>query len=454
MRCGLLTVMFALLLGASSALAQDSTVSAQKATTSPIKKSMSKAVAAKSEPVSDPLAGISVSERLTIQSALLWSGDYAGAVAGENPMLTAIKNFQKRTNTKVTGTLTPEERDTLLVAAKTHESDFGWSVVVDPATGIRIGLPTKMMPVTRDAPLGTRWSSNHGDVQIETFRIKNPDVTLSSLFERQKKEPAGRQIEYSLLRNDSFIISGLQGLKKFTVRAVARDGEVRGFTMLYDQMMETIVSPVMVAMASAFTPFPDRSAPFATLSKSVEYGTGLAVSAQGDIVADRNITQGCKVIVAAGIGNAERVAEDKDNGLALLRVYGARTHAADLGREQAKPSDLTLVGIPDPKEQDGNKKLTEIKARLLDNAAIELRQPVPMAGFSGAAALDDQGHVLGIMETGNAVLASTEPSAPPVRLISAETILGFLAAQKVARAAAVQDQDVRSSVVRIICVRK
>ena len=52
-----------------------------------------------------------------------------------------------------------------------------------------------------------------------------------------------------------------------------------------------------------------------------------------------------------------------------------------------------------------------------------------MAGFSGAAALDAQGQVLGMMEMGNAVLASVEATAPPVRLISAETIRGFLTAQ-------------------------
>ena len=54
----------------------------------------------------------------------------------------------------------------------------------------------------------------------------------------------------------------------------------------------------------------------------MEYGNGLVVSAQGHIVTDLKLTQGCQVIVAAGLGDADRVAEDQDNGLALLRVYG------------------------------------------------------------------------------------------------------------------------------------
>ena len=409
--------------------------------------------AAKTEQAPDAFAGIPPTERLRIQAALLWSGDYPGTVNGEDPMLTAIKNFQKRKKANVTGTLSPAERADLVAAAREREQEFGWSVVVDPATGIRIGLPVKMVPHAHEAARGTRWSSAHGEVQVETFRIADPNLKLAALFEQEKKEPANRRVETSVLRDDSFFISGLQGLKKFSVRAYIRNGEVRGFTMLFDQMMETIVAPVMVAMASAFSPFPERSAPFAALAKSVEYGNGLVVSAQGHIVTDRKLTEGCQVMVASGLGDAVRIADDKDSGLALLRVYAPRkVSPLALNVDAPKSGDLTLVGIPDPKEQDGNRKLIEIKARLADGSSIELRQPVPMAGFSGAAALDGQGHFLGMMEMRNAVLASIEPAAPPVRLISAATIRGFLEAQNVA--APSETGDAKASVVRMICVRK
>ena len=409
---------------------------------------------AKTEPAPDVFAGIPAAERMKVQAALLWAGDYSAAVKGEDPLLAAIKNFQKRKKTKVTGTLTASERAELIGAARDHEAAFGWSVVVDPATGIRIGLPTKIVPHAHEAARGTRWSSAHGDIQVETFRINDASLKLATLFEQLKKEPATRKIEYSVLHDDSFFISGLQGLKKFSVKAQLRDGEVRGFTILYDQMMETIVAPVAVAMAAAFSPFPEHSAPFAALAKSVEYGNGLVVSAQGHIVTDRKLTEGCQVIVAAGLGDAVRIADDKDNGLALLRVYGPRklTPLA-LTQNAGKTGDLTLIGIPDPKEVNGSRKLTEIKARLLDGAAIELRQPVPMAGFSGAAALDGQGRFVGMMEMRNAVLASVEPSAPPVRLVSAGTIREFLSAHNIA-AAPSPGGDAKASVVRLICVRK
>jgi hypothetical protein len=483
MRLGKVLLMLSLLLGAAPALAQESSGiipgPQQPATKPAVKPAAPKAAEAKpevatpatpqpaspktvtaksesvkSEPATDVFAGIPAAERLNIQAALLWSGDYTGAAKGEDPLLAAIKNYQKRAKAKVTGALTDAERANLLAAARDHEQEFGWSVVVDPATGIRIGLPTKMVPVAREAARGTRWSSAHGDVQVETFRITDPDLKLSTLFEQQKKDPPTRRVEYSALRDDSFIISGLQGLKLFSVRAQIRNGEVRGFTIYYDQMMETIVAPVMVAMASAFSPFPEHSMPFAALAKSVEYGNGLVVSAQGHIVTDRKLTEGCQVIVASGLGDAVRIADDKDNGLALLRVYGPRKFSPlSLALEAPKSGELTLIGIPDPKEQDGSHKLTEIKARLADGSAIELLQPVPMAGFSGAAALDGQGRFLGMMEMRNAVLASAEAAAPPVRLVTAETIRGFLSGHQVA-GADTQTGDAKASVVRIICVRK
>jgi hypothetical protein len=58
-----------------------------------------------------------------------------------------------------------------------------------------------------------------------------------------------------------------------------------------------------------------------------------------------------------------------------------------------------------------------------------------------------------MMEMRDAVLASVEAAAPPVRLISAATIRAFLAANEVAPATAPAD-DAKAAVVRIICVRK
>lgn len=406
----------------------------------------------------DTLYGNAADERLLLQAALLWAGDYTGAAEnGDDPLATAVKNFQKRKNYKVTGALSDNERKELLSAARNYQDEFGWNVVVDPATGIRIGLPAKMVPIAHDASRGTRWSSRHGDVQVETFRYADPNLKLAALFEREKQEPSTRRVEYSVLRDDSFFVSGIQGLRKFAVRASMRNGEIRGFTMTFDQMMEGIVAPVMVAMASAFSPFPSRAAPFAALSKSVEYGNGLVVSAKGYIVTDARLARGCQVLVAQGLGDAERVADDSDKGLTLLRVYGPRklsplSLTAASAKATAKPGDITLSGVPDPKDASGD-RIADIKARFTSSGSIDLRDPVPMAGFTGAAAIDGDGRFIGMMAMGPAVLASIQLAAPPVRLVRAEAIRAFLEAHHIATPSTAPGNP-RDAVVRIICVRK
>ena len=452
---GVIFIALFLSAGIVPAAAQDSASSEDKPQAA-ARKSAAKpasASALKLAPAKDPLADVPAHERNAIRAALLWStGEYATPNSGDDPMTAAIKAFQKRSKGKITGALTTSEREALLADAKDRDEEFGWKVVIDPTTGIRVGLPTKMMPNAREAPQGMRWSSRHGDVQVETFRIKTTEA-LGTLFDQAKKE-AARKVEYSVMRADNYLVSGLQGLKKFAVRAYLRNGEMRGFTISYDQAMEGIVAPVAVAMASAFAPFPERTAPLASLAKSVEYGSGLIVSADGHIVADRKLTEGCQTIVAAGIGSAERLAVDPNNSLALLRIYG-RNNFKPMPLAAAAPKsadDLTLIGIADPHIQNGDKALSELRARLREGGALELRQPLPMAGYSGAAVLDKGGQVLGMMETRNALLASAEPLVPPVRLIPAETIREFLARHDVAAPQA--GGDARSSVVRVICVRK
>jgi hypothetical protein len=206
-------------------------------------------------------------------------------------------------------------------------------------------------------------------------------------------------------------------------------------------------------MASAFSPFPARAAPYAALSRSVEYGNGLVVSAKGYIVTDARLAHGCQVLVVQGLGDADRVAEDVDKGLALLRVYGPRKLTPAALPRVAKAGDITLSGVPDPKDSGARDRIADIKARLTAGNAIELREPVPMAGFTGAAAIDSTGHVIGLTAIGPALLASIRPAAPPVRLVRADAIRAFLEAHQVAPASATAGNP-REAVVRIICVRK
>ena len=156
------------------------------------------------------------------------------------------------------------------------------------------------------------------------------------------------------------MLSGLQGLKKFYVRGTFKGDEVRILTILYDQATEATVEPVVIAMSSAFNPFPANAGP--TPRRIVEYGTGVVVSDDGAIVTDRQITDGCLAIAIAGFGNADRVAEDKDHDLALLRIYGARG-LKPLGlTDGTARTSVEVTGIADPQDQGGGAAASSVKA--------------------------------------------------------------------------------------------
>ena len=144
----------------------------------------------------------------------------------------------------------------LAETAKRRQENVGWKIVTDPGSGVRLGVPTKLVPQQSSDANGAKWSSATGTIQVLLARRKEANPTSAKLAERERKEPAGRNIDYTVVKPDFFVLSGLQGLKKFYVRGTFKGDEVRILTILYDQATEDTVEPVVIAMSSAFNPFP------------------------------------------------------------------------------------------------------------------------------------------------------------------------------------------------------
>jgi hypothetical protein len=403
----------------------------------------------------DTAKAMAPAERSAIQSDLAWVGAYNGAITGEvsGRMINAIKAYQKDLNAKQTGMLNPQERATLAAAARKLQSSVGWKIAADPINGIRLGIPTRLVPQMSSIAnaTGSKWSSAQGQIQIETWRLRS--LTLAAVAERERNEPAGRKVGYSVVRPEFFVLSGLQGLKKFYVRGQISGNEVRGLTILYDQATEGTMAPVVIAMSSAFTPFPSNAAQADAPPprKTVEYATGVVVSSDGAIVTDRQAVDGCRSIVVPGHGNADRVAEDKARDLALLRIYGVRDlKPITFAGSAAKPS-LVLAGIADPQNQGGGAAVTTTNATLSSATTLS---PAPPIGFAGAAVTDSDGAFAGVALLKPSLVATTAP--PPgsdAALVPADQVLEFLKANKV-DAATGQKADAKASVLRVICVRK
>jgi peptidoglycan hydrolase-like protein with peptidoglycan-binding domain len=442
---------FVIVASAVSAQAQTGVVAGVKpkpVTTVPIRPAL--------QTPADTASAMAQAERQSIQSDLAWVGHYNGAINGDvsDRMVAAIKEFQKDRGGKQTGVLNPQERGVLAEGAKKRQDNVGWKIVFDAGTGVRLGVPTKLVPQQSSDANGAKWSSTTGTIQIQMARRKEAGSNTAKLAEREKKEPAGRKIDYSVVKPDFFVLSGMQGLKKFYLRGQIKGDEVRILTILYDQATEGTMEPVVIAMSSAFNPFPNGAqAGGPPPRKSVEYGTGVVVSEDGAIVTDRQVVDGCLSIVVAGFGNADRTAEDKDHDLALLRIYGARGLKPLALNSGAAKQNVELTGIADPQNQGGAAAVSGVKASAGIGSDPALT-PAPSLGFSGAAALDTDGVFAGIALLKPVVVAGIATATPAsASLVSADIVREFLKANGV-NAASGSPSDAKASVVRVICVRK
>ena len=406
----------------------------------------------------DTANAMAQAERLALQSDLAWTGEYNGAITGDvsERMVNAIKAFQKSRGGRETGVLNPQERGVLADTAKRRQENVGWKIVTDAGTGVRLGIPTKLVPQQTSDANGAKWTSPTGTVQIQLVRRKEANPTTARLAEREKKE-ANRTVDYTVVKPDFFVLSGLQGLKKFYLRGTFKGDEVRILTILYDQATENTVEPVVIAMSSAFNAFPTGAqAGGPPPRKTVEYGTGVVVSDDGAIVADRQITDGCLAVTIAGYGNADRVAEDKDHDLSLLRIYGARGLTALNLAGAAGKTALDVTGIADPQNQGGGAAVSSVKASVAQLGGVSdiALSPPPSLGFSGGAALDGDGKFAGIALLKPVLVAGPANATPGAQsvLVTSDTVRDFLKANGVTAAGSAT--DAKASVVRVICVRK
>jgi hypothetical protein len=360
------------------------------------------------------------------------------------PAAAAKKPATKQTRAAPRGR---EDADPLAEVPSFSAEAVGWQLVEDAKTGARLGVPEKLTPHVSAGRSGTRWSSAQGQIQIETFHFA--EAALPALFDEEKKT-ARRQTTSSNLKPDSFVIMGVQGLKNFVVRADARGSEVRGITVLYDQATEGTMGRVAINVANAFVGFPDPNAtPPPGLRRRVEYGSAMVAGSDGDLIAAARTVDDCQAITVPPFGHAEWIAADKANGLALIRLYGARNLVpAPLADAGVQSGDVTLIGVADPLAQAGDAPAS-VSARL----GTQGIDPPPKLGFAGAVAVDTRGRVVGMVDLRPPVVAGNGATGQAAVLVPVETIRAFLQAQHVVPAAATTG-SITQSVLRVVCVRK
>jgi hypothetical protein len=110
------------------------------------------------------------------------------------------------------------------------------------------------------------------------------------------------------------------------------------------------------------------------------------------------------------------------------------------------------VGIADPQAQGGGNAVSTVAARLNGDTIL----PAPPQGFDGAAAIDAQGRLFGMVQLKDTVVANAGAAAAPASatVVPVATLRKFLDAQNVTPATGRAGTDpAKAALVRVICVR-
>lgn len=354
-------------------------------------------------------------ERKAIQTDLIWAGQFNGAVSGSfGPLTFKAINALKGARGPADGVLLPADRAALAKAAQTARDAAGFRLVDDDKTGVRIGIPGKLLPKRDVTPSGgSRWQSADDKVTLDTS-ASPPGDDLAALFEKATavNPNSARKITYKLLRPDFFVITGETPTGRFYRRISAGPQGLRGFSIGYDKALAPTVDKLVIAIAASFEPFPTGPAPVAgtpvassagptsappltqpAARANERYGVAVLLSDKVALSAAAAV-DGCRSLRAGGRAAKPR-AKDA-SGLVLLDLDGTGTAKlpALAGQAPGAGEALVLVAFGDDAGKRAAVALPGQFARIGSGATVTAPlQP----GQAGSPAFDRQGRLVGLV---------------------------------------------------------
>lgn len=400
--------------------------------------------------------------RRAIQRDLVWVGGFNGAASGEFGALTfaAIRRFETAARTPPDGLLEAGERAALAKAAHAARAEHGFKLESDKASGMRIGIPGKLLTKrSANADGLSRWQDGADKVTLD-LQAPKPGETLETLFAKgTDAKVSTRKITYKLLKPEFFVISGeTAGGRFFRRMEKGAGGKLHGFSIGYDKAM--MIEPLVIAIASTFEAFPGANPPApGGVAQQVPVTqapvaapkrrriTGVVVG-DGRVLTSASAAKACKSITLDAPGAAVARVEKSDTAtnLALLSV-ASRGNPLVLAATQPK------TGLMLQRDLEG--KLLAAPAEL--EGALVLA-PVQEGG-AGAPVLDTTGALIGVIVSEPATKYAIAGTLPVLRhkFVAASALASFAgltapsAGERPARSSGEIAQDAGAGVVSLFC---
>jgi hypothetical protein len=356
--------------------------------------------------------GLPEPERRAIQDALVWTGGYNGTSDGNFGKRTrdAIAAFAARAKKPADGTLDEATKTTLFAAADKARAAVRFAVLTDQRTGIRIGMPQKLLTKSRPSGAGTIWEA--GDASASLITNVSSDADLPSLYGRLIAGfPAGRAA-YKLLRPDFFVVTGESSGRtiytRYTRGAVNGQPVLRGFSFSYPLGAKATYDNLAIAIANSFDPFPSTPtiaapapAPGArNTAPPLQPTSAIATVLTGVVVGPAMVLtsySACATPMAGGRpGNVRK--RDEASGLTLLEVGGLNAPAVAVRSGDSGAEVLVLAFAPRPPTgPSGNAPAAALQVgsgRLQQGGRTQVAAGLQQPG-AGAAIFTRNGELLG-----------------------------------------------------------
>lgn len=374
-------------------------------------------------------------ERKLIQDDLVWAGIYRGMADGGfgKGTLAAITSYELSAKTRADGILDASERAALTKAADAARQAVGWKVLAEPASGARIGYPSRLMPTAKTMAAGALYSDAKGTLALNVERAGGGAAGLAVLYDRLKADQPGRKVTYAVQKTDWFVLTAEAGGRRSYTRFAATPAGPVGFTFAYDAgladgerlavAIANAFEPVAAAAVAAGAPKPvavETIRPAGAAAPASPTSASAAVAA-APTVAPKLVAPASASALVVAPGRA--VTADSAARLCPMMLIGGKP--ARLVATKGAAALLAVDGLPGPTAQlalapvgegdvvallqsiaDGVPALTAATGTVTGGAGDGRLVVAAARGVGGAAVFDRGGRLVGL-----AIGPATEPRA-------------------------------------------
>ncbi|MFU1478982.1 serine protease [Roseovarius sp. C7] len=275
-------------------------------------------------------------DRAALQVALQWAGHYDGRIdaafgAGTRRSMAA---WQEANNYEATGILTTAQRADLLDQYNAVLKGMGLELVEDTTTGIRMKLPLGVVEFARLEPPFAHYEAS-GDIPAKVLLISQPgnQDTLFGLYDIMQTLEIVPLDGPRERKSDSFELIGEGATQISHTVASLRDGQIKGFTLVWPAGDEERRARVLAEMQASFERIEGVLDPAAgnADSQSVDLVSGLEirkplrsrsgfyVDGAGSVITSTEAVEGCGYITIEDDHRATIATRDDAAGIAVLR---------------------------------------------------------------------------------------------------------------------------------------